>query len=238
MNAPHPLQAIAMQAVVPNAEDRERNLLEYWDIIVDNRWLVIGVTLLALFAGGAFALLARPIYQANLLIQVEDSSHSSALLGSAGPSLDLQTPATGEIEIIRSRMVLGQAVDSTRFDIEASPRYIPYIGSWLARNARSLSEPGFLGIKGYVHGTEKITVASFEPPEALEGTSFSLRAGAGNSYVIVHPQLPTALPGTVGRTRRSGRSKFRSLSCRRSLERSSRWFDARGCSQFKGSRTV
>ncbi len=168
MNAPHPLQHPAGPG--PAAPRRRTTTtrstwLEYWDIIVDNRWLIAAITALALAVGGAYAFLAKPVYESNLLIQVEDSAGSAkSFLGEAASLFDVKTPATAEIEIIRSRMVIGQAVDNTLLYIDARPRYLPLVGDWLARRAKTLSEPGFLGIGGWVTGNEKITVSAFDVP--------------------------------------------------------------------------
>lgn len=121
-------------------DDDEITLSEYFDILIDRKWLVASVTALALVLGTAYALLSTPIYQSNLLVQVEDAApDAKGFLGETSNLFDVKTPATGEIQVIRSRMVLGAAVDQTRFFIEAKPRYLPVFGTWLARRANGLS---------------------------------------------------------------------------------------------------
>lgn len=202
MNAPHPLQqqqlmvSAAPQTV--DAED-ELNLIEYWDILVDNRWLVLTIVALFLAMGAAYALLARPVYQSNLLIQVEDSASSAkSFLGEAASLFDVKTPATAEMEILRSRMVLGAAVDSSLMYIEARPRYIPIIGSWLASRSNNLSDPGIFGLGGFVSGREKITIPNFNVPSELEGSKFRLTFDGDQRYTLTHPDLPQGLTGTIG----------------------------------------
>ena len=57
----------------------------------------------------------RPVYESNLLIQVEDMrmAASKGILAEAGGLFDVKTPASAEMEIIRSRMIIGQAVEAT-----------------------------------------------------------------------------------------------------------------------------
>jgi tyrosine-protein kinase Etk/Wzc len=201
MNAPHPLQPTLVPALPAQAEEEDGfNLLEYWDIVVDNRWLVTAVFALALLVGGGYAFVARPVYEANLLVQVEDNPASStqALLGQAAGLFDVKTATSAELEIIRSRLVIGQAVDSAKLYISARPRYIPVIGAALARHAKELSDPGFLGFSGYVSGTESISVPSFNAPRELEGTPFTLVAGADGQYTVTHRKLATPLHGRIG----------------------------------------
>lgn len=203
MNARTPmhnqLNQIALPAPAPVDDDDEINLVEYWDIIVDNRWLVAAVTALAVAIGGAYAFLARPVYEGNLLIQVEDSAGSAkSFLGEAASLFEVKTAATAEIEVIRSRMVIGQAVDTTLLFIDARPRHIPLIGNWLARRATGLSEPGILGFGGFVSGTEQIVVRAFNVPQGLEETTFIVTARQGNAYTLSHREVPGELVGVVG----------------------------------------
>jgi tyrosine-protein kinase Etk/Wzc len=199
MNARTLLQAPVATPPQQPLDDDGIDLVEYWDIIVDSRWVVAGITALALVIGIAYALLARPIYESNLLIQVEDSAGSTKnLFGDAANLFDIKTPAAGEMEILRSRMVIGRAVDATKIYIEAQPRYLPIVGSWLARRATSLSNPGFLGLSGYVSGSEKIAVSQFDVPGSLEGSAFRLTAAGRGDFSLSHPDLAHDLVGKVG----------------------------------------
>ena len=196
--------ARAAQPATPAAShggrDDEINLAEYFDILVDRKWLVAGVTALGLALGVAYALLATPIYQSNLLIQVEDTApDAKGFLGDATSLFEVKTPATGEIQILRSRMVLGNAVDATRLYIDAKPRYLPIVGEWLARRSHDLSTPGFLGLDGYVTGREDIEVERLNvPPELEDGKPFTVTALGENRYQLDHEDLRQPLTGTVG----------------------------------------
>ncbi|MBT2334934.1 polysaccharide biosynthesis tyrosine autokinase [Variovorax paradoxus] len=206
MNTPAVTTSNAARAGQPaasptaNAGDGDIHLSEYIDILFDQKWLVAAITALALVLGVAYALLTTPVYQSNLLIQVEDAApDAKGFLGEASSLFDVKTPATGEIQIIRSRMVLGAAVDQTLFYIDAKPRYLPLFGAWLARRARGLSEPGFLGMSGYVNGKESIGVARFDvPPELEDEEPFVLTAQGGGTYTLTHKSLDQPLTGTVG----------------------------------------
>jgi tyrosine-protein kinase Etk/Wzc len=180
-------------------EDEPFDLIEYWDMIVDSRWLILAITAIATAIGGTYASLARPVYEANLLIQVEDTNGSGkSFLGEASSLVDTKTAAAAEMEILRSRMVIGKAVESTLLDIDARPLYLPYVGHWLARQAATLSEPGFLHFPGYVSGSERIAVAAFDVPPQLEGAQFRVTARGGDKYALSHPQLAQTMSGSVG----------------------------------------
>lgn len=188
-------------ALAPVHDDDAIHLSEYFDILLDRKWLVASITAVALVIGTAYALLATPIYQSNLLIQVEDSAPDAKnFLGDTANLFDVKTPATGEIQIIRSRMVIGGAVEEKQLYIDAQPRYLPFIGEWLSRRAKELSSPGFLGASGYVSGTEAIDIAKFDVPPALEDQSpFTITAIGGSQFTLSHPELANPLNGTVGK---------------------------------------
>lgn len=192
-------QAATASAARPDDDD-VINLSEWIDILIDRKWLVAAVTALALMLGVAYALLSTPVYESNLLIQVEDAApDAKGFLGEASSLFDVKTPATGEIQVIRSRMVLGAAVTQTHAYIDAKPRYLPILGRWLARRADGLSDPGFLGMGGYVNGKERIGVARFDVPAELEDEApFLITAQGEGQYTLRHAELDQPLTGIVG----------------------------------------
>ncbi|RYF71787.1 MAG: tyrosine protein kinase, partial [Comamonadaceae bacterium] len=180
--------------------EEEVDLGHYLEALVAQKWLIAAVTVVVLAIGAIYAALQRPVYDSNLLIQVEDPQGSSkTFLAEAVSAFDVKTPASAEMEIIRSRTVLGHAIDDTKIDIVAAPRYVPYIGGWLARRATGLSDPGFLGFAGYVSGTEQITVDSFNVPVRLEASPFTVVAKGNGQYALQNPGLAQPLTGEVGK---------------------------------------
>ncbi|WBY02075.1 polysaccharide biosynthesis tyrosine autokinase [Ramlibacter tataouinensis] len=199
MNAPLSLtKPLHVGQPQPSPEDDEINFSEYIDVIVDNRWLVAAITALIVLIGAAYATLASPVYQADLVVQVEDGSSAKSLLGDAASVFEAKTGASAEMEILRSRLVIGQAVDTSLLYILAKPNYLPLIGEWLAKRASGLSDPGFAGMRGYVSGKERIAVDVFEVPTALEGTTFKLTAVEDGHYVLSHPRIDGEIRGKTG----------------------------------------
>lgn len=175
------------------------NLLELLDVILDQRWLIAVVTAVVLALGGAYAFMATPIFEANSLIQVEDSKSGgmSSLLGDMGSMFDIKSPATAEIEILRSRLVVGQAVANLQLDLTVSPKYLPLVGRWLARRATAPSIPGFMGLGGFVSGTEALQVGYLKVPQALEGERFTVALTA-QGYTLHSPDGDTLANGRMG----------------------------------------
>lgn len=202
MNFPQSPQSSqpAMQNMPMSSGDGDEiNLLELLDVVLDSRWLISIVTVLVMAMGGVYAMLSTPIYEANTLIQVEESKSGSAssLLGDVSSLFEIRSPASAEIEILRSRLVVGQAVANLQLDLSVTPKYIPFVGRWLASRASEPSNPGVLGFDGYVSGTESLKVASFEVPDDLYGARFIVSLTA-TGYTLLAPSGDVVGQGVLG----------------------------------------
>ena len=181
-------------------QDDEIDLLGLLDVVLDAKWMIVGTTAAALLLGGSYAFLSRPVYEANTLIQVEDSEMGAAgALGAASSLFEIKSPASAEMELLRSRLIVGKAVDDLQLYISAEPKRFPFVGNWLASRATSLAQPGFLGLNGYVHGTETIRVSLLDVPASLEGETLRLVAQTGG-FALQDSQGQTLVEGSVGQT--------------------------------------
>lgn len=160
--------------------------------LYDYRWVVLGVTLAFTLLGTFYALVAQPIYEANILIQVDDSAAKS---GNGAPKniqsdlstvFDIKTATASEMEVLRSRTVVSRAVDNSLTYITAQPNYFPVIGAWIARQRKDVSAPGLLRYGGYAWGAERISVSAFSVPESLEEKPFVLTAMADGRYRVTN----------------------------------------------------
>lgn len=173
--------------------------------LLDNLWLdkkMVGLIAAAIFVlGTAYAFMAKPIYQANLIVQVEDSPGSTkSLLGDVGTFFDTKTGASAEIELLRSRMVVSNAVDSLGLYIGARPKYFPFVGRWWASRSKQLSIPGILGYGGYAWGNEAIEVSVFNMPQGMQEHEFILIAGDNGEFDLKQPDYDIAIKGKIGQT--------------------------------------
>lgn len=170
--------------------DDEIDLMALLGALLDGKWIIIAVTFLFAVAGVAFAILSTPIYQANALIQVEEKSGSNlAGFGELNDMFGGTSKAITEIELLKSRAVIGQAVDNLNLDIIAQPKRFPFIGNWMARRFSPM-EPGevaspFLGFSSYAWGGEVLDVFQFDVPNAYIGKSLVLRATDDTGFVLL-----------------------------------------------------
>ena len=127
----------AIQTSQPNTSSGsdEIDLGKLFGILIDSRWLIIITTFIFACIGISYALLANPIYKADALIQIEQKSTGMPDLGGDMAEMfgGAESSATTEIEIIKSRMVLGDTVDKLNLTTVATPIYTPVFGKGLAR---------------------------------------------------------------------------------------------------------
>ncbi|MBY8035687.1 polysaccharide biosynthesis tyrosine autokinase [Vibrio fluvialis] len=154
--------------------NEEIDLLRIFGIIMDAKILIIIVTFLFLIFGIAFALLSTPIYKADALIQIEQKSSGgiSAMVGDMGDVFASESSSNTEIELIKSRMILGDTVDNFNLTTVVSYEYLPIIGRGLARltdDERFLNVSTFEFPNVYNSDEHKIIIESVK-----DRTSFKL----------------------------------------------------------------
>ena len=87
------------------------------------QWKLIALcTILSLVCALLYLRTTQDIYAVDALIQVEDSkgAGTAALLGDLSSMVDQKSPAQAEIEILRSRLVLGQVIQQLHLDFSIS----------------------------------------------------------------------------------------------------------------------
>jgi tyrosine-protein kinase Etk/Wzc len=141
----------------PNGD--EIHLSDYLAVVAESWKLILATAATVLLLGTLYAFLATPVYRADAMIQVEDNADSTKdALGDLASIFDTKQTADAEIELIRSRLVVGQTVRTLHLDISARPRYFPMIGAMLARHAGA-DKPAapLFGLSRFAWGGEKST---------------------------------------------------------------------------------
>lgn len=194
-------QQLQFQQIQAQAQDDDAiDLVSYMDLIFDHRWLIGSIALAVTLLGAAYAFMSKPIYEANILVQVEDNPNSSKnILGEMASMFDVKAAATAEMEILKSRMIVSNAVDKQRIYISAKPKYLPLIGAWIARRNKEISSPGLLGMGGYAWGAENIEATTFDVPGELQGKEFVLNAEGEGRYRLTYSKENIDLNGVVGK---------------------------------------
>jgi len=172
-------------------DNDEIDLLALLGTLLDYRWLIISLTVLFSIAGIVYAVLATPIYQANALVQIEERKGGVAGLAGFDGMDDLfsaKSQAATEIEILKSRMVIGQAVDDLNLTVQATPRTFPIIGRAITRRFQATDEQPlaspWLGLKRYDWGGASIDVMQLDISNRLQGKPLRLVAEDSDTYSL------------------------------------------------------
>ncbi|MCP5197102.1 MAG: polysaccharide biosynthesis tyrosine autokinase [Gammaproteobacteria bacterium] len=182
--------------------DEEIDLGEYFATLLEYKWFLFFIVLIVTLGGGLYAVLAAPIYKADALLQVEQNLGGSlTALASLKPILEggEADPVTTELELLQSRMVLGQVVDRLKLDLSAEPTHAPIIGAAIARHyaGEGVSAP-WLGRTSYAWGGEEIALDSLDTPPLLLGEDLTLVAGEAGHFTLFDSDDHRVLEGQVG----------------------------------------
>ena len=152
-----------------SAKKEETDLFDLLKDLVKNWRIMFPCIFLAGIIGVFVALWIRPIYQVDALLQIESKSNKSVGMMGGLPSLfATSSPAETEIELIKSRHIIGEAVEKMHLQYKATP--VNGLDRLLHREGRmelSLYEVPWENIPA----TEKIVpwIA-----EAVDSTTFNL----------------------------------------------------------------
>lgn len=165
------------------AAENELDLIRLLNMLAVQWKIILCVT--GTFTMGAllYVLLTPPVYQADALIQVEQKQ-GQALLSRLSSILPNNTPdVASEIELLKSRMILGKTVDDLNLRTQTEQIYFPVAGR------------AWSGLKGEAPG--KITVRELSLPLAdSKNAMVVLTVKENGFYHLQGAQL--SLEGRVG----------------------------------------
>ncbi|EOE1424071.1 TPA: polysaccharide biosynthesis tyrosine autokinase [Providencia stuartii] len=106
-----------------SAASDEIDLLALFKILKSSYLKISFFTLFFIVIGAAYSFLATPIYQANATLQYDKMSQVSLLdqMSDVMPFANSNSQVDSEIEVIKSRMVLGKTVADLNLDTQVAP---------------------------------------------------------------------------------------------------------------------
>lgn len=174
----------------------EINILAAIPVLWADRWRVLAMAVAGVILGWLYLLATPPLWRADSLIQLEMKSGGGLVLSGVVEGLgDADPRAMTEIEILKSRMILGQVVEELHLDWLAAPRLVPVLG--LAPQRLGLPDPGIGALARYAWGGEAIGLGALDLPEAWQGKTLVVTITAPGQFRI---DLPDGgiLVGSVG----------------------------------------
>ncbi|MGI2216190.1 polysaccharide biosynthesis tyrosine autokinase [Shewanella baltica] len=203
---------------------QEIDLMALFGALLDRKYFIVSLTALFMLIGVTYAIFSTPVYQATAMIQVEKGGSSVPGLDDMAGMFESTSAAVTEIELLKSRSVIGEAVDALNLDIIAEPKIFPLIGARVFRkfssiNEDDIAEPSF-GATSYAWGGERIDIFRFDVPASAIGKEFTLVALENNSIILLNSDGEQLLKGKVGEelSNASFNLTVRSLHARPSTE--------------------
>ncbi|EMK5833513.1 tyrosine-protein kinase Wzc [Citrobacter sedlakii] len=158
------------QSAAPVTGNDEIDIGRLVGTVIEARWWVLGITALFALCAVIYTLFATPIYSADALVQIEQNAGSS-LVQDINSALSDKPPASeAEIQLIRSRLVLGKTVDDLDLDISVSKNTFPLFGA------------GWERLMGRQNETVKVT--TFTLPKGMNDQVFTLNVLDDKSYAL------------------------------------------------------
>lgn len=157
-------------------------LADVWE----GRYLILGAMVLFAAMGFLYAYSSTPVYMVEGLLQTETTKNYGAR-GTEFTKMEglysLPTVAQGEIEILKSNLVLGRVVEILGLDVESGPIVTPVVGK----------------LKMYLRGNRpRLDVESFQVPEKYKGLKFKVLALPDGDFRLSGPDDSPLGQGKVG----------------------------------------
>ncbi|MGJ8588275.1 MAG: polysaccharide biosynthesis tyrosine autokinase [Yoonia sp.] len=175
--------------------DDEIDLVDLFARLWAGKIRIMAFVLFGALVGLFYIFNTPPTYQADGLLQLEEKTGQLGLPEGLAELSGDSPRAVTEIEIIRSRMVVGRAISRLNLDWDANPLQAPLVGHLLATQEIPLPQWGFL--KPYARPGDIIRLDLLDVPPAWLGEEIYLTSEGEGRFVL---SLPTGmrLRGQVG----------------------------------------
>ncbi|MCE8038667.1 polysaccharide biosynthesis tyrosine autokinase [Halomonas sp. MCCC 1A11062] len=199
------------------AESGDISLRKLIDALIDRKKIIFLSVFVFMLAGYFHASSQPRIYQSDALIQVENRAAILGLLQSLAGGEQMGNPTAAELEILQSRMVMGETVDRLDLTLIIEPRRMPWVGdflvnhgvrhAWVERLTPAFIRerlPSALASSGspYVWAGESLGISRFELPAQGEGLRHTLRVTGADTYELLLDGT-RLLRGRTGETARN-----------------------------------
>jgi len=180
------------------------SIRDYVDLLLEGKKTILLALLSVLLVTTVYLVLAPRTYKADALLRID---RNKALLAAnlrsetnSSPTEAENPRAQREVEILRSRSVLGKVVENLNLTVETSPAYFPLVGETLARrhDAHDGIAGAWWGFRRWAWGGEKLKVAGFDVPDRYLDKAFTLVALDAGRFRLLGPKDELLAEGRIG----------------------------------------
>ena len=175
----------------------EAEILPLLMLLWSRKLLIIGLVLVGFVIGMLIAITRTPMYRADALIQLETKNNGISLSDDITSLMSNESEAVTEIAILKSRMVLGKAVEELQLDIVTQPRTLPLYGELITLSG--VTPPDWSWLSPFSVSGEAISVGSLRVNPEFIGEPIQLTVIDQSTYSVAIGE-GEPLIGTVGET--------------------------------------
>ena len=189
------LNSLYVQTSGERSQMSARDMLR---LLRDHIFEVLGIALAVTALALAYVFIATPIYEADVLVRVDQPEPNalglSTLNGQQGQQYAPPAPSpSAEMAVMQSRSVLEPIIEKYRFDVTITPKTMPVIG-YIANKFATPGEPSraWFGMSSYAWGGEQVHIGQMTVPHSLEERDLTLIAQEGGRYELRGPARSSA----------------------------------------------
>lgn len=191
-------------SLVNTVDPDEIDLGQLMSVLIAGKWFIALFALIGLGIGLAYITLATPIYSVNALVQVEENNSAgmNSIDGLEG-LFEGKSSTITEIEIMRSRMVLGRSVSELDLSLQIAPKrwaiasYV--VGQLDTFGLLSVEQASQLPVIGrFMQPDTVLDLARLSVPERWLGESLTLVRATGAGFSVYDPSDNLIGYGTIG----------------------------------------
>ncbi len=176
-------------------KDGEIDLLDVFVRLWRGKWMIAVFAFVGALIGLFIAFNTPPLYQADGLLQLEEKTTQLALPDSLADLSGDSPRAVTEIEIIRSRLVIGRAVSRLNLDWSATPVRAPVVGHLLA--TQDFLDVDWAPLARFARSGDAIRLDLLDVPAGWLGEAITLTSLGGDRFSLLLPD-GRSVEGTVG----------------------------------------
>lgn len=186
----------------PSEEQHHIDLKAIALTLLDHKGLILTIVSLFTALGIIYAMLSTPVYVASAMVQLESKKNPLTAAAEEIIKASGASPAVAEIELLKSRTVMNEAVDNLRLNIIAKPKFFPLFGHYLWRHYTP-EQPGeiaspWFNLKSFAWGGEQIEVFQLEVPDEMYGEPLRLVAEPNGQYRLLDTNKHVVVQGKTG----------------------------------------
>ena len=169
---------------INNNNNDESELLPLALLIWSKKYFIGALVLIGVCVGVVVGLSKTPIYAADAMVQLETKNSGITLSEDIANLMSNESEAITEIEILRSRMVIGKAIETINLDVVATPRSLPVVGGLISRLG-IFNRPDWDWLSPYSWRGDSIVVGALDVSTDQLGQDFTVRAGEAGSFEVI-----------------------------------------------------